>query len=90
MVRLADTARGVMVSILPGSGNRAYELTVHGKQVLARPGGIPLLAPGQIGWIKMRFGRMEKSICSIRILRRSTTTTITCRSMGCWIRPSGP
>ena len=44
VVRLADTARDVMVSILPGSGNRAYELTVHGKQVLARPGGIPLLA----------------------------------------------
>jgi aldose 1-epimerase len=45
VVRLKDTARGVVVSILPGSGNRAYELAVHGKQVLARPGGIPLLAP---------------------------------------------
>ena len=45
VVRLADTARGVMVSILPGSGNRAYGLAVHGKQILARPGGIPLLAP---------------------------------------------
>jgi aldose 1-epimerase len=45
VVRLTDTAHGMSVSILPGSGNRAYELTVHGKQVLARPGGIPLLAP---------------------------------------------
>ena len=45
VVRLTDTTRGIVVSILPGSGNRAYELTVHGKQVLAKPGGIPLLAP---------------------------------------------
>jgi aldose 1-epimerase len=45
VVRLTDAAHGMSVSILPGSGNRAYELTVHGKQVLARPGGIPLLAP---------------------------------------------
>jgi len=45
VVRLTDTTRGIVVLILPGSGNRAYELTVHGKQVLAKPGGIPLLAP---------------------------------------------
>lgn len=45
VVRLTDAAHGMSVSILPGSGNRAYELTVHGKQLLARPGGIPLLAP---------------------------------------------
>lgn len=45
VVRLTDSVRGIVVSILPGSGNRAFELTVHGKQVLAKPGGIPLLAP---------------------------------------------
>ncbi|HEY7307676.1 MAG TPA: aldose 1-epimerase [Bryobacteraceae bacterium] len=60
IVRLADSARGVEVSIVPSVGNRAYELRVHGKNLLyfplpdvatlkdsPRPGlnGIPFLAP---------------------------------------------
>jgi aldose 1-epimerase len=60
IVRLADAARGVEVSVVPTVGNRAYELKVHGKNLLyfpatslpafrnsPRPGlnGIPFLAP---------------------------------------------
>jgi aldose 1-epimerase len=60
VVRLSDSARGVEVSIAPTVGNRAYELKVHGKNLLyfplpdlavfknsRRPGlnGIPFLAP---------------------------------------------
>jgi aldose 1-epimerase len=58
IVRLTDSARGVEVSIAPSIGNRAYEMKVHGKNILyfppsdlaefqKRPGlnGIPLLAP---------------------------------------------
>jgi aldose 1-epimerase len=60
VIRLADTARGVEVSIVPSVGNRAYELKVHGKNLLyfpspdvaafknsKQPGlnGIPFLAP---------------------------------------------
>jgi aldose 1-epimerase len=58
IVRLTDTARDVEVSVLPSVGNRAYEMKVHGNNVLyfpsadigefqARPrlSGIPFLAP---------------------------------------------
>lgn len=58
IVRLTDAAHGVEVSILPSAGNRAYEMKVHGKNILyfpyedvsgyqAKPrlGGIPFLAP---------------------------------------------
>lgn len=60
VVRLRDAARDVTVSIAPTIGNRAYELKVHGKNLLyfpsqdlaafknsRRPGlnGIPFLAP---------------------------------------------
>lgn len=58
VVRLTDTTSDVVVSIAPSIGNRAYEMTVHGKNILylgaadvgalkARPGlsGIPFLAP---------------------------------------------
>jgi aldose 1-epimerase len=60
VVRLRDAARDVTVSIVPTIGNRAYELKVHGKNLLyfpsqdlaafknsRRPGlnGIPFLAP---------------------------------------------
>jgi aldose 1-epimerase len=58
IVRLTDTAHGVEVSIAPSIGNRAYEMKVHGKNILympapdvaqlkQRPGlsGIPFLAP---------------------------------------------
>ena len=60
VVRLTDAARGVEVSIVPTIGNRAYELKVHGKNLLyfplpdlaafkdsRQPGlnGIPFLAP---------------------------------------------
>ena len=60
VVRLADVERGFEVSIVPSVGNRAYELKVHGRNLLyfpapdvaafkksARPGlnGIPFLAP---------------------------------------------
>src|SRR5579863_6712488 len=57
-IRLTDSARGVEVSIVPSLGNHAYELKVHGKNILTsrvssagelkqRPGatGIPFLAP---------------------------------------------
>jgi aldose 1-epimerase len=58
IVRLTDAAHGVEVSVAPGIGNRAYEMKVHGKNVLylgaadvgelkAKPGlsGVPFLAP---------------------------------------------
>ena len=58
VVHLTDSVRGVEVSILPSVGNRAYEMKVHGKNILyfpvtdmaefmKRPGlnGIPFLAP---------------------------------------------
>ena len=58
IVRLTDAAHGIEVSIAPGIGNRAYEMKVHGKNILHlgapdvaqlkdRPGlsGIPFLAP---------------------------------------------
>ena len=58
IVRLTDAANGVVVSIVPSVGNRAYEMKVHGQNVLWFPtddvsqfvkrpelGGVPLLAP---------------------------------------------
>jgi aldose 1-epimerase len=58
IVRLTDGANGVVVSIVPSVGNRAYEMKVHGQNVLWFPtddvsqfvkrpelGGVPLLAP---------------------------------------------
>jgi aldose 1-epimerase len=58
VVRLRDTAHGVEVSVAPGIGNRAYEMNVHGKNILYFPFadvgefqrrprlcGIPFLAP---------------------------------------------
>jgi aldose 1-epimerase len=58
IVRLADSASGVEVSIAPSVGNRLYEMKVHGKNVLnstpdgiadfrkrLESGGIPFLAP---------------------------------------------
>ncbi len=58
IVRLNDAARGVEVSIAPSIGNRAYEMKVHGKNILYFPNsdlaelqkqpdlnGIPFLAP---------------------------------------------
>jgi aldose 1-epimerase len=58
IIHLFDTAAGVEVSILPAIGNRAYEMKVHGKNILYFPvsdisqvektpglNGIPFLAP---------------------------------------------
>jgi aldose 1-epimerase len=58
VVHLVDAANGVEVSILPSIGNRAYEMKVHGKNILYFPvtdlsqvqktpglSGIPFLAP---------------------------------------------
>src|SRR4051794_35523786 len=58
VVRLTDTAHDVRVSIVPSIGNRAYEMKVHGKDILYAPfadigefvqrpqlAGIPFLAP---------------------------------------------
>jgi len=58
IVRLTDRARDVEVSIVPGIGNRAYEMKVHGQNILYFPYdnvgefqkrprlcGIPFLAP---------------------------------------------
>ena len=59
IVRLTDAANGVVVSVVPSVGNRAYEMKVHGQNVLYFPqdddisefvkrpqlAGIPFLAP---------------------------------------------
>ncbi len=58
IVRLKDAAAGVEVSIVPSVGNRAYEMKVHGKNILYFPSadvgefekkpdlsGVPFLAP---------------------------------------------
>jgi aldose 1-epimerase len=59
VVRLTDAAKGVEVSIVPSIGNRAYEVKVHGKNILYFPpdlgafksggarglNGIPFLGP---------------------------------------------
>jgi aldose 1-epimerase len=58
IVRLTDAAKGVEVSIVPSIGNRAYEMKVHGNNILYFPfpnvgefqkrpemSGIPFLAP---------------------------------------------
>jgi aldose 1-epimerase len=58
VVHLVDASNGVEVSILPSIGNRAYEMKVHGKNILYFPisdlsqaqktpglNGIPFLAP---------------------------------------------
>jgi aldose 1-epimerase len=58
IVRLSDAAAGVEVSMVPSIGNRAYEMKVHGKNILYFPYtdvsefqkrprlcGIPFLAP---------------------------------------------
>ncbi len=58
VVHLTDATQGVEVSIVPSVGNEAYEMKVHGKNILhfpyadvsefqKRPGrsGIPFLAP---------------------------------------------
>jgi aldose 1-epimerase len=58
IVRLTDAAHGVEVSVMPSAGNRAYEMKVHGKNILytaatdlaqyqKRPplDGVPFLAP---------------------------------------------
>ena len=58
IVRLADAANGVEVSIVPSIGSRAYEMKVHGQNILWFPtndisefqkhpqlGGLPFLAP---------------------------------------------
>ena len=58
VVRLADPARGVEVAVVPRVGNTAYEMKVHGKNILYFPyadvsefldrpqlAGIPFLAP---------------------------------------------
>lgn len=60
VIRLSDSSRDVVVSIAPSFGNRAYELSVHGKNLLYFPSsdigaarnsqtpglsGIPFLAP---------------------------------------------
>jgi aldose 1-epimerase len=58
IIRLTDAAHGVEVSIVPSIGNRAYEMKVHGKNILyfasadvgefqkrPRLSGIPFLAP---------------------------------------------
>src|ERR1051326_799455 len=58
IVRLTDSAHDIEVSIVPSIGNRAYEMKVHGKNILyfgqadvseyqqrPRLSGIPFLAP---------------------------------------------
>jgi aldose 1-epimerase len=58
VVRLSDAKRGIEVSILPSIGNMAYEMKIHGKNILYFPStalsdfqkrpmqtGIPFMAP---------------------------------------------
>jgi aldose 1-epimerase len=58
VIRLADQAKGVDVSVVPSLGNRATEMKVHGKNILYSPvsdlaeltrtpnlSGVPFLAP---------------------------------------------
>ena len=58
IVRLTDAEHGVEVSILPSAGNTAYQMKVHGQNILyfpsddvsqypggAKLGGVPFLAP---------------------------------------------
>jgi aldose 1-epimerase len=58
VVRLTDSVRGIEVSILPAIGNMAYEMKIHGKNILFFPemklsdfqkrpmqNGIPFMAP---------------------------------------------
>ena len=58
IIRLTDTTKDVEVSIMPSAGNRAYQMLVHGKNILStaatdlvqyqkRPplDGVPFLAP---------------------------------------------
>src|ERR1039457_436566 len=59
IVRLTDTANGVVVSVVPSVGNRCYEMKVHGQNILYFPqeadlsdyvkrpqlGGVPFMAP---------------------------------------------
>ena len=58
VIRLTDASHGVEVAVVPSIGNRAYEMKVHGKNILfmpvadvgelkKRPGlsGVPFLAP---------------------------------------------
>src|ERR1035441_1029066 len=58
VVRLADALNGVEVSIIPAVGNRAFQMLVHGENILYFPfshpselmgdrhlNGIPFLAP---------------------------------------------
>src|SRR5947209_18172460 len=49
IVRLTDTAKGVEVSIAPSIGNRAYEMKVHGKNIL-------YLGAADVGALKQRAG----------------------------------
>jgi hypothetical protein len=57
-VLLTDAANGVEVSVIPSLGDRAYQMKVHGKDILYYPpggpsdnqknpklGGVPFLAP---------------------------------------------
>src|SRR5579872_1978117 len=46
VVRLADAARGVEVAIVPSGGNRAYEMKVHGKNILYFPSDVGALKSG--------------------------------------------
>ena len=89
VVRLTDTAHGMSVSILPGSGNRAYEFTVHGKQVLARPGGIPLLAPWANRLDQNAFWANGKKYLLNPGLETVHYDNNHFRYTGCWTRPSG-
>jgi aldose 1-epimerase len=58
VIRLLDSARGIEVSIVPSFGNKAYEMKIHGNNILYMPdagpsdflkravqNGIPFMAP---------------------------------------------
>src|SRR5579864_5743212 len=46
VVRLTDAVRGVEVSIVPSVGNRAYEMKVHGKNILYFPADVGAFKSG--------------------------------------------
>lgn len=77
VVRLTDASHGVEVSIVPSVGNEAYEMKVHGKNILHFPypdvsefqkrpalSGIPFLAPWGNRLDQQAFWANGKSISS--------------------------
>ena len=94
IVRLADAANGVEVSIVPSIGNRVYEMKVHGQNILYSPCadvgefqkhpemcGIPFWRHGEIAWISKASGLIVRNIRSTR--RSATCVVLSSPFTGC-------